>query len=319
MKKEKDQVNSFKPFISKFMSWVEYGLKHDFYKVNISSLNLLFNIMDLIITSSSSSEYKKIAEQMVEMMIPKFKSNDIDQELKQTIVITMGNLLKDMGHVISSNNLSTIFSIFLEKTANENLRTLIFNWLTKAICQNPELKVEAYLSKFMTSLLENINKNNVILQRQTLDFLTAISQNQPNALNGFDEQIAKSLNSLLNETNLPLFNVIYDLLSQLTNSGFAYSKNKNLLTQSVEATLKSFELDNNESNFAGALRFLENSINLNCVDSNKLGEFVTQILKFNHFNLTKARVVAILSKKIGNAASLVTELEKKVALFINIF
>jgi len=271
--------------------------------------------MDLVVKISASSEYKQLADQMVNMMIPKFKANDIDQELKQTVVITMGNLVRDMGHVISSDILSTVFSIYLEKTANENLRTLIFNWLTKAIVNNPELKVDNYLSKFMNSLLENINKNNVILQRQTLDFLTAITQNQSKALAGFDEPLAKSLISLLTENNLPLFNVIYDLLSQLTHSTHAFSKNKSLLSASVEATLKSLELDDNESNFHSALMFLEKAINLDCINNNTLGEYITQILKFNKFNNMKAKVVATFSKKIGNAISLVKELEKKVYFY----
>jgi len=314
IKKEKDQKTTFKPYIEKFISWVEYGLRHDFYKVSIASLNLLYNIMDLIISTSGPSEYKATAENMVKMMIPIFKANDIDQELKQTVIITMGNLVKDMGHVLSENSLNAIFTIFLEKTLNENLRTLIFSWLTKSIRSNPELKVDTYLAKFMNSLLENINKNNVILQRQTLDFLTAIAQNQAKALSGVDETLAKSLIALLSENNLALFNVIFDLLSLLTN-GFAFSKNASLLAGCVDSTIKSLELDDNESNFTSALFFVESAINLNCLNNKALGEYIANILKFVKLNISKAKIVAVFSKKIGNSSDLVNDLSKKVSLY----
>ncbi len=268
--------------------------------------------MDLLVSSYGSSEYKKDGERMVNMMLPSFKANDIDQELKQTIVITVGNLLKNMGHVISSKSLSAIFGIYLDKTANENLRTLIFNWLTKAVTDNPELKADIYLSKFMNSLLENLYKNKVILQRQTLDLLTAITRYQPKALSGYDETLAKSLVNLLTENNLSLFNVTFDLLSLLAIGGFAYSKNQSLLASSVDATIRSFDLDDNESNFQSALKFLENAISFNCVNNKTLMDYVAQILKFKQFNISKAKVVAILASKIGNAPDLIVDLEKQV-------
>jgi len=271
--------------------------------------------MDLIVSTSGSSEYKETAENMVQMMIPIFKANDIDQELKQTVIITMGNLVQDMGHVLSEKSLNTIFTIFLEKILNENLRSLIFSSLTKSIRSNPELKVDTYLAKFMNSLLENINKNNVILQRQTLDFLTAIAQNQAKALSGFDETLAKSLIALLSENNLALFNVIFDLLSLLLTNDFAFSKNASLLVGCVDSTIKSLELDDNESNFTSALFFVESAINLNCLNNKALGEYIANILKFIKLNISKAKIVAVFSKKIGNSSDLVNDLSKKVSLY----
>jgi hypothetical protein len=315
IKKDSQQLNNFKLLQNDFLGWVEYGLKNNFYKVNIASLNLLFSVIDLVVLYYGPNEYKTLANNLIDIIIPIFKANDIDQELKQTVVSTMGNLIKNMGHVITSDKLNLTFSIYLDKTGNENLRPTIFNWLTKIVSNNPNLQIESFLAKFLNPLLENINKNNVILQRQSLDLLTASTINQPNTLKGFDENLAKSLQALITENNLSLFSCIFELYSLIIGNQFSVYKNGTLVESICDDTINSFNLDDNVSTFHSALKFLESAFSYKILNTDKLGKYINEILKFQKFNLTKAKTVAIISNVLGNSMDLVSTIEKKVLFY----
>jgi len=48
-------------------------------------------------------------------LIDKFKANDIDQELKLTIIATVGNLIFYLGHTLDPKSLETLLDIYKDK------------------------------------------------------------------------------------------------------------------------------------------------------------------------------------------------------------
>ena len=97
------------------MEWITYGLKHEYYKINIECLNTTFNLIKVIREGLDSKEHTSYSGILFNSLIDKFKANDIDQELKLTIISTVGNLIFYLGHAIDHKYLETLFDIYIEK------------------------------------------------------------------------------------------------------------------------------------------------------------------------------------------------------------
>jgi len=96
------------------MEWITYGLKHEYYKINIEALNCCFSLIK-IIRLLDTSEHTKYSGILFLSIVDKFKLNDIDQELKLTIISTVGNLIYYLGQAIDTGYLETLLNIYLEK------------------------------------------------------------------------------------------------------------------------------------------------------------------------------------------------------------
>ncbi len=85
------------------MEWITYGLKHEYYKINIECLNSTFNLIKIIREGFDSVEHSSYSNILFNGLIDKFKANDIDQELK----------LKDLSSfLVFSSSLSTLLSMW---------------------------------------------------------------------------------------------------------------------------------------------------------------------------------------------------------------
>lgn len=165
--------------VGQFDNIIKYiisGMKNDYYKVNIESLNVAFHLFRVLNETLPSNEYMPKIEALYDAILPKFKANDVDQELKMTLINVVGNMIIHIGHNLPQSAIEALFSTYLDKTKNENLRPLIFNWLIQIIKKNQNLKLEGCLSPFVSTVLGLLSKQAVHIQYQVLEFLhTAIT------------------------------------------------------------------------------------------------------------------------------------------------
>jgi hypothetical protein len=97
------------------MDWIIYGLKHEYYKINIECLNSTFNLIKIIREGFDSVEHTMYSNILFNGLIDKFRANDIDQELKLTIIATVGNLIFYLGHTLENKSLETLLDIYKDK------------------------------------------------------------------------------------------------------------------------------------------------------------------------------------------------------------
>lgn len=97
------------------MEWITYGLKHEYYKINIECLNSTFNLIKIIREGFDSIEQSFYSSILFNGLIDKFKVNDIDQELKLTIIATVGNLIFYLGHNLEQKSIETLLDIYKDK------------------------------------------------------------------------------------------------------------------------------------------------------------------------------------------------------------
>ena len=101
--------------LQQIMEWITYGLKHDYYKVNIECLNSTFYLIKVIREGVDSKELTNYSGVLFLALVSKFKANDIDQELKLTIISTVGNLIFYLGQALDPKYLETLFEIYIDK------------------------------------------------------------------------------------------------------------------------------------------------------------------------------------------------------------
>ena len=103
------------------MDWITYGSKHEYYKINIECLNSTFNLIKVIREGLDTKEHATYSGILYNCLIDKFKANDIDQELKLTIISTVGNLIFYLGHAIDQKYLENLLDIYREKYIDCNI------------------------------------------------------------------------------------------------------------------------------------------------------------------------------------------------------
>ena len=83
--------------------------------MNIECLNATFALIKILKDTLDDKNQSLISNQLYEALINKFKANYIDQELKLTIISTVGNLILHLGDKLSQKSLENLLEIYIEK------------------------------------------------------------------------------------------------------------------------------------------------------------------------------------------------------------
>jgi cullin-associated NEDD8-dissociated protein 1 len=289
------------------INWFKKGINHDYYKINIESLNMCFYLVKLLAEYQSPSEYKSALMTIYDALLPKFEANDIDQELKTAIISTVGNVILYMGHQLEEKFLNHLFNIYLEKIKNENLRPLVFNWLNKCMKNNKVLKLDTALSHWTKSILELLIKNSLHIQYQTLEFLATVLNCCPNAVHGSESNIIETLLSIIKEESL--VHLIYEIF----DSVFSHFKIK---PEIIEKTLKETItlLENTKvtgSSLTPIFNFIEHATK--SLDKSTLSKMIDSIVDFKNSNQNKAICIAILCKNSDTQTHIIQVCKEKIA------
>lgn len=195
------------------IDYIEKGVKNEFYKISIEAINACYYIIPLL--SQEMDENKKYIMKLYEILLPKFKLNDLDQELKVSLISTIGRMIIYCGKLFDEKTLGELFKIYLDKTPNENTRPHVFNWLIKIMNENKELKLAKPIAQFKTLLIELIRNSPLHVHFQVLSLTETIFRNYPDAFKGEEKTFIKELFEMKHEDSLvPL---IYNILIAMLN------------------------------------------------------------------------------------------------------
>lgn len=299
----------FLPNLKTIMEWVTFGLKNEYYKINIECLNTTFNLIKLLREALGMEDHSAYSAVLYSALIDKFKANDIDQELKLTIIATVGNFILYLGQAMDHKHLEHLLDIYREKMLNDNLRPLVFSWLIKILSYNKGLKnIDAPLSKYIPILLDYTTKNNLHLQYQSLELLLAISKSYSKSLKGFEDSIIKALLSIANDENNQLLWFIYENLLNLFHN---VTLDTNLVEKSLSDTIKIINSGKLQGNALGPiLGYLE--ICSRKMEPKKTASYLDLLISQN-FNQNQAKAIAILASAAGVDAEILKVMTDKLA------
>lgn len=286
------------PVADTFLGYIIKGIKNDYYKINIESVNASSHFIRNLGEHYEVNEYSDYIKSLYKEFLPKFKANDIEQELKQSLINVFGNILLYTGVALPKENLNEIIVTLLDKIKNENLRPLVLNWLILILKNNSKLNLEESLKQFIPTILELLNKNNLHTQYQSLEFLLIIIKNMPKTLIGYEASI---IDTLLNvSTEESLFPIIYDILNEL-NSNF--NLDKSLVDKSLEHTIKFLSEQKQNNNFSYIYSFIQNCSEK--IDQKNVNTYLQNLSKFETINSNTAVALSIFSVASGNDEKLV--------------
>ena len=208
------------------IGYIEKGIKNDFYRINISALNASINLIPILAKDKKNN--KKYIMNLYNNIFPKFKKDDIDPELKSSLINVMSEIIIDCGDVFDEQNLTTLFSIYLEKTHNDIIKPKILSMLNKIINSPHNLPLVKPISQLKKLLIEILKSSPLHVQFSSLSLLESIYKKYPESFKGDEKLFVDNLLNMKNEENLisAIYNVLKQMMKILSPTLLEYILNK---------------------------------------------------------------------------------------------
>ncbi len=313
------------PHLDTFIKWMIQGLKNDFYKVNIESSNMASELLRIMKECLSDDDIIPKLNLINTEIIPKFTSNDLDQELKITLISTVGKIICYSMNCLDINTLNKFFEIFLNKFKNENLVVICTNWIIEILkCEGKPQILNNIIKNFIPTIIELINKKNVVLRHKGVEFLCSIIEFYPISVSGFEKNII--LNLLEYSFEESFIQIIFETISLLLKN---FNLEKDLILLTIKESIKI--IDNKSISLTQ--KASESLIRYNAsasarLNSNELESLIKSLLNFKEIPQCKSKIIAYYSSHANNSKNLVkslisdinsqngTEIKKNILLII---
>ena len=266
------------------LNYIEKGVNNDFYKIQIVALNSCLYLLPIL--SQDKKENEKYIKKIYNFILPKFKNNDIDAELKSTLINVMSCILEECGDLFDEKTLIELFNLYLLKTKNDLIRAKIYTNLNKILLKQNKINLTKAIAQFKNSILEILNSSPISLQYTTLIFLETVFKYFPNSFKESTNKFIDILLKLLNEENLiPLiYNVFIQMIKLIDENS--------LLKILIETSEKIDKITISENQLNSLYEFSN-------ISSQKLNKKISKIIepyleKIKDLNSNKSYFIAIL-------------------------
>ena len=271
------------------INYIEKGVNNDFYKIQIVALNACLYLLPIL--SQDKKGYEKYIKKIYNFILPKFKNDDIDAELKSMLINVMSCILKESGDLFDEKTLIELFNLYLLKTKNDLIRSKIYTNLNKILLKQNKLNLTKAIAQFKDSILEILNSSPISLQYTILIFLETVFKYFPNSFKGSENKFIDILLKLINEENL--IPVIYNVFIQMAK----LIDEKSLLKILTETSEKLDKLTISENQLNSLYEFSN-------ISSEKLNKKINNIIdpyldKIKDLNSNKSYFIGILCANCG--------------------
>lgn len=183
------QARVFHSYISILLTPVINAVGDNFYKITAEALNVLQEMVKVIRPLSFDADlgpdwhfdFTPFAKDIYNCTLVRLRTADIDQEVKEKAISTMGQVISNMGDYLSAE-LPNCLPIFLDRLRNEITRLTTVKALIK-IASSP-LRIQLpILPEAMPILGLFLRKNQRALKLSTLQLLDCLIKNYHRDLN----------------------------------------------------------------------------------------------------------------------------------------
>ncbi|DBA02475.1 TPA: hypothetical protein N0F65_008689 [Lagenidium giganteum] len=169
-------THDVEPFVKHSESLVRVATncaRGDWYKTVAKALGLIESLAPLLRADTDAIARKKHALALFDAVLPSLKANDIDQEIKESAISSMGQLVSALGDDLN-DRVSEVYPLFMERLNNEITRVHSMKALA-AIARSPlNLIMTPILSECCQSLAQLLRQQSRTLKQAALDALTDI-------------------------------------------------------------------------------------------------------------------------------------------------
>ena len=225
-----DFDDDYKTIYPTIIDYLKKGIANPYYKVStaaIEACGLLFSIL-----TQDSDSNKPFIMTLYNDILPKFKAQDIDFEIKIATANAICRFISECGNLLSEKEIIELFKIYISKTSNEMIRPEILRVLNDIIKNVSDLNLDNAILELKKPILSLLDSSSPQIQIKILLLLETIFKKYPNALKSSIEEIAKKLLELKIQEGLILhiFNILKNMLplfkESLINNIFEHIETK---------------------------------------------------------------------------------------------
>lgn len=293
------------PHLDTFISWMVMGIKNDFYKVNIESVQMASQLVRILKETLSDEEIIPRLKIINNEILPKFISNDLDQELKNSLITTVGNIILHTVGILDEATLSKFFDVFLEKFKNENLVIICANWIMRILKSDQKILLfNSILKKFIPIIIELINNKNTTLRHSAVELLCCILQFYPKAVSGYEKTLV--LNLLDYSSDEGFIQSLFETMLLILNN---FELEKDLLLKTINESVKVLDSAHCALSEKAAESLLAYSASASSrLSPGELESLIKTLLNFKSLSNSKAKLIAYYSKHAKNSEKLIKTL-----------
>eukprot|EP00761_Pharyngomonas_kirbyi_P004559 gb/GECH01004564.1/.p1 GENE.gb/GECH01004564.1/~~gb/GECH01004564.1/.p1 ORF type:complete len:1232 (+),score=391.62 gb/GECH01004564.1/:1-3696(+) len=205
----------FKSHIKSLSDIACTGAQDKYFKITSESLKVCGQLVKVNAVTRGAPGFDESVQELFEAINNRLQTQDIDQDVKESAINSMGLLIAHLGDVIQSK-LESCLNLLMERMKNEITRTTA----TKAFGNIAESSLEIDLSKILpdlvTYLADFLRKNDRTLKQATLTTLICIIVKYGNSISSklYDKVISESV-SLISDSDLQISHLALDMLSSI--------------------------------------------------------------------------------------------------------
>lgn len=231
LKCENHLPSSVRPHVLPILPLVSSAAAEDWYKIIAEALRVLSLVPKLLIRDDSSDDdmdvgdsvlvddetTKKCVTILYDGIQPRLTENDIDQEIKETSIIAIGELVSRLGNLLPSDSISSILSLLLERLGNEITRNSALRTLGRIATSPLKIDISSVLSDATVQLAHFLRQSSRSLRLCVLETISSFVQSNSSKMN-FElfELILTEAGPLITDADLQVcqlaVNVSYDVL-----------------------------------------------------------------------------------------------------------
>ena len=227
----------YKKIYPDIINYLKKGIDNPYYKISTAAIEDCRYLFPILIQGEDNKNY---ILDLYNKILPKFKAQDIDFEIKIATLNAISTFISECGNLLKDKEILELFKIYISKTNNELIKTEILRVLNDILQNNSlEINFDGPIIELKDTILSLLDSSSPQNQIKILILLETIFKKYPNALKDSAEEIQKKLLGLKIQEGLILhiFNILKNMLPLFNESII------NQILTHIESTLNGIEIE----------------------------------------------------------------------------
>ena len=213
------------------IDYLKQGIANSYYKVSTEAIKASGHLFKILCQEKEKN--KNFIMSLYNDILPKFKAQDIDPEIKIATSNAIADFIECCGTLLNQNEIKELFKIYIDKTNNDLIKPEILRILNDIFNKdNSDINLDGAIIELQTPLLNLLESTSQQNQIKILVLFDTFYKKYPNALkNSINVIVDKLLNIKIKEgILLYIFNIFKGMFNFLDEAKiktiFDYIENK---------------------------------------------------------------------------------------------
>ena len=198
------------------IDYLKQGIANSYYKVSTEAIKASGHLFKIL--SQDDAANKNFIMSLYNDILPKFKAQDIDPEIKIATSNAIADFIECCGKLLKPNEINELFKIYIDKTNNDLIKPEILRILNDIFNKdNNEINLDGAIVELQTPLLNLLESTSQQNQVKILVLFDTFYKKYPKALkNSISVIVDKLLNIKIKEGILfYIFNIFKGMFNFL--------------------------------------------------------------------------------------------------------